>query len=165
MRWKSIRQIVVAVALAIAAAAFPTIAAADDEVTLYDSSGAASAYIVFSSSTVFSDTPTIYLWDGTPSAFLDRRSETDVFHVYSFGGEHLGWFEGGILWNHDGDAEGAVRTAISGPVQIEQIKSIKQIKPIRGIENIPPIKPLYTYRWSPMTLSGLLDPRPLSFAP
>jgi len=87
-----------------------------EEVTLFDSQGAATAYVAIE------DDLTIYLWDGTPVAYLAPNTQVNL-HVYSFDGTHLGWLEDGIIWNHNGDAQGALRQAFSSAVQLEPLKA------------------------------------------
>jgi len=107
-----------------------------DEITLYSATGKPVAYIADD------DDSTIYLWSGKPAAYL--RSED----VYGFNGKHLGWFVKGVIYNHDGEIVGAVRSRVKGPVQISPVKSIKQIKPIKSIREIKPIRPIFGLAWS-----------------
>lgn len=118
--------------------------AQDNDITLFDSVGAPRAYIATD------DELTIYLWDGQPVAYLDG---TDI---YGFNGTHLGWFEHGIVRDHDGRAVGFVEGAVSQVTQIEPIKSIRQIKPIKAIEEIAPIAPLFVSVWSATPLGVFL---------
>jgi hypothetical protein len=107
-----------------------------DEITLYAASGKPVAYVADD------DDSTIYLWSGKPVAYL--RSED----VYGINGKHLGWFVKGLIYNHDGDIVGAVRSRLKALPQISPIKSIKEIKPIKGIREIKPLKPLFSLSWS-----------------
>ena len=68
--------------------------ASDDEVSLFDESGKAVAYIALD------DELTIYLWGGKPVAYLERDSQGG-YHVYGFNGTHLGWFVGGVIRDLD----------------------------------------------------------------
>jgi hypothetical protein len=77
-------------------------AASEEELSLFDSTGAPVAYIAIA------DDHTIYLWDGKPVAYLSP-SGSDGWHVYGFAGDHLGWFEQGILCDHNGNAVGATK--------------------------------------------------------
>ncbi|MDB9822267.1 hypothetical protein OAC89_01025 [Deltaproteobacteria bacterium] len=61
------------------------------EKTLYDKNGDAVAYI----SSDYHET--IYLWDGSPVAYLYEEE-----HVYGINGRHLGWFIGDILFDNNG---------------------------------------------------------------
>ncbi len=125
---------------------FSTSLFAGDEISLFDSKGNAKAYIT--------EDLTIYLWDGDPVAYLHRSG--NHFHVYGFNGNHLGWFEDGIIWDHDGNAAGCIKGAVNMIYSIEPIKGIKGIKPIKSIREIAPIKPLFSNRWSSLPLTIFL---------
>ena len=107
-----------------------------DEITLYSASGKPVAYIADD------DDSTVYMWSGKPVAYV--KSED----VYGFNGKHLGWFVKGLIYNHDGEIVGAVRSRLKGPVQISPVKSVKQIKPIKSIREIKPIRPIFGLAWS-----------------
>ena len=89
---------------------------------------------------------TIYLWDGDPVAYLSNSNNT--WHVYGFNGNHLGWYNNGIIYDNDGYAVGAQKDATNMITSIEGIKGIKGIKPIKGIKEIAPIKPIFARSWS-----------------
>ena len=111
------------------------------EISLFDKDGDAVAYIDTK------DENTIFTWDGEPSAYVKGGS------VWGFNGNHLGWFEDGIIFDDKGNAVGCIKGTISMTYSIEGIKGIKGIKPIKGIREIKPIKPLFSKRWSRMPLS------------
>ena len=113
---------------------FVTIANAQ-EVSLYDSEGEAIAYIDFS------EDATVYMWDGTPVAFLEKdRSDVCVF---GFNGNFMGWYEDGIIYDKKGYAVGAKKGATNMITKIERIKGIQRITPIRPITPITPIQPIF----------------------
>ena len=114
------------------------------EISLYDNTGAAVAYIDTSNDL------TIYLWGGRPAAFLDGHS------IYGFNGQHLGWLEHGIIWNHAGNAVGFIQGATNMTTQIPPIKGIQEIVPIRAIEELAPLEPLHTDNWSSVPLALFL---------
>lgn len=114
-----------------------SIANAQDDLSLFDGKGRASAYIT--------DDLTIYLWSGEPVAYLDRDRGRD-FHVYGFNGKHLGWFVGGILRDHEGDAACATREAISN-LQLEPLKSLKSLKRLKSLKELAPLRPLFSLQW------------------
>jgi hypothetical protein len=122
--------------------------AADKEKTLFDSEGEAVAYIALD------DEMNIYLWKGEPVAYL--KKEAGDTHVYGFNGNHLGWFENGIIWNHKGYAVGFVEGAVSKITKIEPIKSIRRITPIKRIEKLPPTKPTFKKEFSDTPLKAFL---------
>ena len=111
-----------------------------EEITLFNYEGEPVAYIAIQ------EDFTIYLWDGEPVAYL--HEESNNIHIYAFDGEHLGWYESGIIIDHDGDAAGFVEGALNVPTKFEPFKGIKKIKPIKGIKQIPPIKPTISGKWS-----------------
>jgi hypothetical protein len=106
-----------------------------DEITLYSSVGKPVAYIA-------DDDSTIYLWSGKPVAYLTSED------VYGFNGKHLGWFVKGLIYNHDGEIVGAVRSRLKRPVEVSPVKSIREIKPIKSIREIKPIRPILGLTWS-----------------
>lgn len=110
------------------------------EVSIFDETGNATHYIDVSKGTVYS-------FDGTPVAFLKAKST--YYNVYSYQGDHLGWFENGVIRDHKGDIVGFQRGAITNILpKLESIKGIKKIEPIRPIEKLEPIKPLYSMQFS-----------------
>ncbi|SRR6266550_5521288 len=119
-----------------------------EEITLYDANGEATAYIATS------EELTIYLWEGKPVAYLvPTRSG---FSVYGFNGTHLGWFEGGIVRDHDGDAVGFVKGAIAMITSLESLKSLKELKPLKALKELAPLKPAYSRQFSKMPLGLFL---------
>ena len=118
----------------------PRIAHAE-EITLYNSHGAAIAYVDTD------DEMTIYLWGGKPVAYLEKGS------VWTLNGQHLGWFENGIIINHDGFVEGCVKGAISMLYSLEPLKGLKMLKPLKGLQTLEPLKPLDRQTWASTPLS------------
>ena len=113
---------------------------AQDELSLFDAQGQASAYIVAD------DNMTIYLWSGEPVAYLVKDNGRDS-HVYGFNGKHLGWFVNGIIRDHQGNAACALKDVISNP-QLEPLKSLKSLKPLKNLKELPPLRPLFVQQWS-----------------
>lgn len=118
--------------------------AAAREITLYDREGRAVAYIDTDSDA------TIYLWEGKPVAYLDERN------VYGFNGRHLGWFEEGIIWDHDGNGVGFVKGAVNKVTALEGLKGLKALRPLKSLKELAPLKPLKSNRWSPVPLELFL---------
>lgn len=108
-----------------------------DNVSLYDGTGKAVAYIDMD------DDMTIYLWGGKPVAYLDADGTGGEFNVYGFNGKHLGWFAHGVIWDHAGAAACADPDRMT-MTQIEPIQGIQQIQPIKSIEEIAPVEPAFT---------------------
>lgn len=130
-------------------AAFGVAAHADD-VSLFDASGAAQAYISVD------DGLTIYMWSGEPVAYLQKGGAGGGYNVYGFNGKHLGWFAKGAIYGPDGTASCATAQVMTSIPQIEPIKSIKEIKPIKSIPEIAPIQPLLAGRFGDTPCSLLL---------
>lgn len=114
---------------------------AQDEISLFNSDGEATAYI-----DTEDDDLTIYLWGGKPVAYLYKKS--GEFHVYGFKGTHLGWFIDGIIRDHDGDAVGATEDATSMYTQYEPYKGYKEYKPYKSYREYAPYKPYLSSSWS-----------------
>lgn len=100
------------------------------EITLFDNSGTATAYIADDRE------ETIYMWSGEAVAYLKQE------HVYGFNGKHLGWFDAGVVRDSGGSAVGYVKNTCPKITKIEPIKKIKKIKKIKSICKIAPIRPI-----------------------
>ena len=111
----------------------------DDEITLFDARGKAVAYLALD------DEMTIYLWAGKPVAYFSGDNAGD-FHVYGFNGMHLGWFVGGIVRDHEGNAACAVKELLQLP-ELEPLKSLKQLKPLKSLTQLAPLRPIFTTSW------------------
>lgn len=139
------RAIFVMIALATTFA--PAYAA--QEISLFNSSGEAAAYVAVD------DDLTIYLWEGKPVAYLVPINDTE-FNVFSFDGIHLGWFVSGLLRDHDGNAACALKGAIS-MTNLEGLKGLKELKPLKGLKELTPLRPLFSSTWSRVPCEGLLQ--------
>lgn len=118
------------------------------QISLYDSDGEAGAYIDFG------EDATIFMWDGTPVAFLEKDG-SDVC-VFGFNGSFLGWYIDGIVYDKKGYAVGAKKGATSMITKIERIKGIQKITPIRPVTPITPIQPILKSSWSSTSLTEFL---------
>ena len=125
-----------------------SLASASDDVTLFDSNGRAVAYIALD------DEMTIYLWGGKPVAYLDSDSRGG-FHVYGFNGNHLGWFIGGVIRDHRGDAACAIKEMFQS-TQPEPFKSFKEFKPFKSFKEFAPFRPAFSSTFSNTTCQFLL---------
>ena len=108
--------------------------AQEKEITLFDSEGEATAYIDTEDEDL-----TIYLWNGTPVCYL--VSNGDNYHIYGFNGHHLGWFDDGIVRDHDGYAVGFQKGALNKYTGYEGYKSYKQYKPYKSYREYAPYQP------------------------
>lgn len=118
-----------------------SLATAENEISLFNGQGDAAAYIAPD------EEFTIYLWDGKPVAYLSKDG-SDVA-VYGFNGKHLGWFEDGIVRDHDGRVACAV--AVKERLRFtsfEPFKSFKQFKPFKSFQQLAPLRPLFVNAWS-----------------
>ena len=129
-------------------ACFPLLTMAQ-EITLFDSDGEARAYI-----DTDDDDLTIYLWGGTPVAYL--VSNGDDFHIYGFNGKHLGWFEDGIVRDHQGYALGFIKGAVNKYTKNEPYKGYKEYKSYKSYKEYTPYKPYYKNSFSNIPLSLFL---------
>lgn len=119
--------------------------AAAQELALLNRDGKAIAYI----DTVDKD-QTIYLYSGEPVAII---SEADV---YGFNGKHLGWYEKGIVRDHEGKRIGNTKKAATGYIQYEPYKSYKRQKPYISHRSYPPYKPYFSDSWSDSSFETFL---------
>lgn len=84
-------------------------------------------------------------------------------HVYDYNGNHRGFFEEGILRDHDGCVVGYsdnVTSLIHPPLHLRQLlppRLSEELEPLRPFMEIPPLKPLYKYEWSSVSPYELFD--------
>jgi len=133
-----------------------TTLADDNEISLSDSSGESVAYIVLN------DEFTIHTWDGEVVAYL--HSSTGNFNsemdVYGWNGDHLGWFNDGIIMNHYGDMSCVVREKHPYPL-VEFGKNNKFGKYGKNVRYGAPGKPIFSGRFSEVScLSLMISGRP-----
>jgi hypothetical protein len=121
---------------------------ADKEKTLFDSEGEAVAYIALD------DELNIYLWKGEPVAYLKR--EAGDTHIYGFNGDHLGWFEKGVVYNSKGRAVGFVDGAVNKLKKLEPLKGLRKLTPLKALEKLAPLKPLLKSEFSDTPLKAFL---------
>jgi hypothetical protein len=119
-----------------------------EEISLFDSKGKPVAYIDTE------DDLTIYMWSGKPVAYLYKKS--DVYNIYGFNGDHLGWYEDGIIYNHDGYVVGFSKGAVNKYTEHEPYKSYKSYKPYKSYKEYAPYKPYLSNSFSNMPLSIFL---------
>ncbi|UPT67952.1 MAG: hypothetical protein M0D57_04630 [Sphingobacteriales bacterium JAD_PAG50586_3] len=115
------------------------------EETLYDSKGNAVAYIAYN------DSATIYLWNGTPVAYLEGDKT-----IYGYNGKHLGWYEDGIVRNLRGEKAGFNKAALPVFAKFEPFKSFKKFKPFKAFKQFAKFKPFYSFGSSNEPLSQYL---------
>lgn len=121
----------------------------EDEITLFDSNGKATAYIDVK------DEMIIYLWNGHPVAYLVPAD--DRFSIYGFNGKHLGWFDNGIIRDHKGFGVGFVKGAVSNvQTDLEPLKKLKKLTPLKSLQKLEPLKPIDKRKFSDMPLKIFL---------
>jgi hypothetical protein len=122
------------------------------ELPLYNTQGDPVAYIDCK------DNYTIYFWDGNAVAYLYQNE--NLFSIYNFNGNHLGWFVNGIIIDHGGSMVGTSKDALSSVIyQLEpNNKEFKKMKPIKKMRGPEPYIPLMTSFWSDISLGIFLAP-------
>lgn len=86
------------------------------EVSLFDQKGNAVAYIADDGE------GTIYLWNGEAVAYLVQEK------VYGFNGQHLGWFDEGVMRDIKGAKVGFVKSKCPITPKTERTKYTKKTK-------------------------------------
>ena len=117
------------------------------EVTLYDQGRDAIAYIDYG------DNMTIYMWDGTPVAYLEENEG-----VYRFDGRFLGWYEDGIVYDKEGYAVAAREGTLKGEISMvtplpASPEEEKKGKPDKGVKESKPVLPQFENSWSKTSLT------------
>ncbi|MEO8399940.1 MAG: 4-fold beta flower protein [Ignavibacteriaceae bacterium] len=113
---------------------------AQNENTIFNSNGEATHYIE-------NTTNTIYSFDGSPVAFLSWNSSSG-YNIYTFKGQHLGWFNNEIIRDHDGNIIGFEKGAVNTFTKLEPMKGMKKALPMKPMEALAPAKPLFFDRFS-----------------
>jgi hypothetical protein len=111
-------------------------AQAEDDITLFNGSGKAVAYISLE------DELTIYFWSGKPVAYLEK-SDKSGYNVYGFNGKHLGWFVQGVVWDQDGNASCATKGVLA-TTAFEPFKGLKKFKPFKSFTQFAPFRPFFS---------------------
>ena len=109
---------------------------------LYNLNGEATAFIDWA------EEATIYHWDGRPLAYLYDDGSPSHWLVYSFPGVFLGWFEGEVIWDQQGNAILASSSVLTSVLPRQPLLGLKRLRPLKGIRGLAPLKPLYSYRFS-----------------
>jgi len=85
------------------------------ESTIFNKNGDPVAYITADFR------PTIFLWSGTPVAYLYEKD-----YIYGINGQHLGWFRHDILFNNDGERIGFTFSTCPVGIAKEPVKGKKK---------------------------------------
>jgi hypothetical protein len=119
------------------------------QVNLYDDRGNVVAYIDYE------EGRTIYMWDGTPVAFLARDGQDTG--IFGFNRTFLGWYEEGVILDKEGYTVGSRKDALyQFYSEWLPFKGFQQIAPIQPITPFTPLKPFPQNRWSDMSLGEFL---------
>ncbi len=115
------------------------------EITLFDSTGSAIAYIADDAE------QTIYLWHGEAVAYLSQAL------VYGFNGKHLGWFDLGILRDKRGSPVGFTRNTCPHPTKAEPAKHVKKVKKVKTVRSVASTRVANTTVPSTLSLNEFLQ--------
>lgn len=120
-------------------------AVGETEVTLFDKAGTPVAYISTD------EERTIYSFDGRPLAYLEGNN------IYGFNGNHLGWFEDGVVRDKQGCPAGFVSQKLKRFARFQPNKSFKKFKPFKRFRKFAPFKPFNKSTQSSQGLKELLE--------
>jgi hypothetical protein len=122
----------------------------DSSIALFDSQRRAVAYLDPD------DDHTIYLWSGEPVAYVVDGS------IYGFSGKHIGWYQSGVVIDHDGNVVAGPAIAFRKPVQPAPVRSPKSAAPVKAPRESQPQPPSLATSWSDLSVHEffpLLDAR------
>ena len=107
--------------------------------TFYNQEGEAVAY-------ADGDGRHIWSFDGEALGYLDRNG------VYNYNGTFCGWYEGGCLWDLNGDCALFTQQAKKGPVKPVRIarpaRAVKEVRPVKSAKERRPVRPAHSVNWS-----------------
>jgi len=83
---------------------------------------------------------TLFLWDGTPVAYLYEE------HIYGINGSHLGWFDGALVWDHQGRAVGYTRQRLRVLAALEPLKGLRRLIPLKQLREPSPLRPVLSFQ-------------------
>lgn len=115
----------------------------EEEISLFDKNGKPVAYLYSTP-----DEQTIYLWKGTPVAYISNTTE-----IYHFNGQFLGWYADGIVYDRSGYARMARKGLTTGEIQTvetsaEPVKHVKKVKPVPHVPSVAPAPPRFKAVWN-----------------
>lgn len=94
----------------------------------------------------------LYSFNGKPLAYIHGNS------IYSYSGNHLGWFENGWIKDSNGYFFLFSEHATGGPLKplkkLKPLKGLKQLKPLKSLKQLKPIKPITNLNWSSRTFDN-----------
>jgi hypothetical protein len=106
--------------------------------TFFDSGGRPIAYS--------DDGRNVYAFSGHPLAYLEGDS------VFTYDGQHLGWWDRGWIRDHHGACVLFTEAAIGGPPlparHVLPAKGFKNAPPARGFKHVKPVRAAEGSGWS-----------------
>jgi len=91
----------------------------------------------------------IYLYSGEAVAYIEEDS------VYSYSGQHLGWFIDGWILDNEGRCVFFTDDAIGSPIQPikkpHPLKEAKESASPKETKEMKPLRPLRTHAWSSLS--------------
>lgn len=78
----------------------------------------------------------IYSWSGTPLAYIDEDS-----NIYGFNGKYLGWLEGQIMYDVDGEPFACTANAYNGYAPYKPYKSYQKYAPYKSYKQYAKYRP------------------------
>lgn len=111
----------------------------DSSIALFDSQRRAVAYLD-------PDDQTIYLWSGEPVAYVADES------IYGFSGKHIGWYQSGVVLDHDGHVVAGPAVAFRKPVEPAPARSPKSQAPVKAPRESQPLPPSLAPSWSDLSV-------------
>jgi hypothetical protein len=107
-------------------------------IDLFDESGAPVAYT--------EDGQHLFLFTGEPVAYIEGDS------IYSFEGRHLGWFDDGLIRDHNGDTVLFSPHSRGGPLkplrQLIPLKALRELMPLKSLREMRPARTVNSMDWS-----------------
>ena len=116
------------------------------ERTLYDAKGYPIAYIADDGER------SIYLWNGHAVAYIDDR-----LNCHGWNGQHLGWVEDGILFDHQGRRVGYLKATCLNASHAEPAKGAKSLKQAKQAKGTPCTRPSRSTGVSNLALADFLQ--------
>lgn len=118
------------------------------EISLFDVNGFAVAYIATDDENI----ETVYLWNGQAVCYLQHEE-----HIYGFNGEHLGWFDSGIVRDNTGCAVGFTRKTCPTVTKVEPVKSVRRVNDVKYAPRVAKFRPIDKAAASPHPLGAFLQ--------
>lgn len=85
----------------------------------------------------------IYSWSGTPLAYVDED-----LNIYGFNGKYLGWIEGAIMYDTDGEPFACTENAYNGYTPYKPYKGYQKYAPYKSYQQYAKYRPYTKNRFS-----------------